>query len=163
MVEISKKYKCEVKTNMNDDLRRFEEVMSRIFGDILTSSRGGIFPFIPMGSNTVSKMNRQPFVDVIETDKEIVATVEMPGLEKGDININITDERLEISTDSKHEEEKRGENYIYKEIRDRSYYRSIELPSSIDTNGAKASYNNGILEVKMPKKEVKKKTSIKIE
>lgn len=67
------------------------------------------------------------------------------------------------STDSKHEEEKRGENYIYKEIRDRSYYRSIELPSSIDTNGAKASYNNGILEVKMPKKEVKKKTSIKIE
>lgn len=148
---------------MTDDFRRFEEVMSRMFEHVLDASRGGSFPLTLPGSGLAVKMNRQPFVDLIETDKEIVATAEMPGLKKEDIKINITDERLEISTESKREEERQGKDYLYKEIRSGSYYRSLRLPSSVDPNGAKASYNNGILEVKMPRIEIKKKTSLKIE
>lgn len=148
---------------MKDDFIRFGEVMNRMFEDMLASSRGGYFPLALPGSELTVKMNRQPFIDVTETDKEIVATAEMPGLKKEDIKINITDDRLEISTESKHEEKKQGKEYFYKEIKSGSYYRSIDLPSSIDPNGAKASYNNGILEIKMPKTEIKKKTSINIE
>jgi HSP20 family protein len=146
-----------------EDIRRFEEVMNRMFEDIFAASRGGYFLSALPGNIVETKLKRQPFIDVVETDKEIVATAEMPGLKKEDIKINITDERLEISTESKHEEEKHGKDYLYKEIRSGSYYRSVALPSSVDPNGAKASYNNGILEIKMPKTEIKKKTSINIE
>ena len=145
-----------------EDIRRLEEVMNRMFEDAFAVSRGGYFlPALP--GNLETKLKRQPFIDVVETDKEIVATAEMPGLKKEDININITDERLEISTESKHEEEKHGKDYLYKERRSGSYYRSVALPSSVDPDNAKASYNNGVLEVKMPKTEIKKKTSLKIE
>lgn len=148
---------------MTDESRRLEEYMNRVFEDMFTASRGGYFlPALP-GSGLETKLKRKPFIDVVETDKEIVATAEMPGLKKEDIKINITDEKLEISTESKHEEEKHGKDYLYKEIRSGSYYRSVALPSSVDPNSAKASYNNGILEVKMPKSEIKKKTSLKIE
>jgi HSP20 family protein len=149
---------------MKDDFRRFGETVNRMFEDMLASSRGEYFPFaLPPGNSLAVQMNRQPFIDVVDTEKEVVATAEMPGLKKEDIKINITDDRLEISTESKREEEKKSKEYFYKEIRSGSYYRSISLPSSVNPNGAKASYNNGILEVKMPKTEVKKKTSVNIE
>lgn len=147
---------------MSEDFRRFGELMNRIFEDMSVMPRG-YFPLALTESGLATKVNRQPFIDLLETDKEVVATAEMPGLKKEDIKINITDEMLEISTESKHEQEKHGKNYLYKEIRSGSYYRSVALPSSVDPNGAKASYNNGILEIKMPKSEIKKKTSLKIE
>src|SRR3972149_3203433 len=127
---------------MKDDFRIFGEIMSRMFEDMLASSREGYFPLALSGNNLAIKTNRQPFINVLETEKEIVATAEMPGLKKEDIKLNITDERLEIATESKHEEEKHGKDYLYKEIRSGSYYRSVGLPSSIDPSGAKASYNN---------------------
>jgi HSP20 family protein len=148
---------------MTDEFERLEDYMNRIFRDMFISPRGRyLLPALPGGS-LETRSKREPFIDVVETDKEIVATAEMPGLKKEDIHINITDERLEISTESKHEEEKHGKDYLYKEIRSGSYYRSVALPSSVDPNNAKASYNNGVLEVKMPKTEIKKKTSLKID
>ena len=77
--------------------------------------------------------------------------------------INLTEDRLEISADTKQEEEKKEKGYVYKERRSGSYYRSISLPSPIDPDDAKASYNNGVLEIKMTKTEIKKKTPLKIE
>lgn len=152
---------------MADDFRRFEEFMNKMieefgFGDFWNTPRRTI-PLLSAGEGLTVGKHRQPFIDIVETDKEIIATAEMPGLNKEDININLTDDRLELSTESKHEEEKKGKDYIYKEIRSGSFYRSISLPSSIDANNAKASYNNGVLEIKMPKIEIKKKTSLKIE
>ncbi len=151
---------------MSDDFRRFEELMNRMFedfGNIWKTQRGRHLPMLlPSETDLVTGLKR-PYVDIIETDKEIVATAEMPGLDKKDININLTNDRLEISADTKHEEEKKEKDYIYKEIRSGNYYRSIPLSSPIDASNAKASYNNGILEIKMPKTEVKKKMSLKIE
>lgn len=148
---------------MPEDFRRLGELMNRIFEDMSTVPRGGYFPLAFAESGLTTKLNRRPFIDLLETDKEVVATAEMPGLKKDDIKINITDDMLEISTEDRHEEEKHGKNYLYKEISSGSYYRSVSLPSSVNPNGAKASYNNGVLEIKMPKTEIKKKTSLKIE
>lgn len=87
----------------------------------------------------------------------------MPGLEKQDIKINVTEDTLEIATETKHEEKKEEKGYIYRERRSGSYYRAISLPSPVDPDTSKASYENGVLEIKMPKTEVKKKTPLKIE
>ena len=144
-----------------DDFSRFEEMMNRMFENFWgrTSSRR----LLPSGSAVVTAGHREPFIDVIENDKEIIATAEMPGLEKQDIEINVTEDMLEISAETKHEEKKEEKGYIYRERRSGSYYRAISLPSPVDPDTSKASYENGVLEIKMPKTEVKKKTPLKIE
>lgn len=146
-----------------DDFRRFEEMMNRMFENFW--GRPSSRRLLPSGegSTVVAAGHREPFIDVIENDKEIIATAEMPGLEKQDIKINVTEDMLEISAETKHEEKKEEKGYIYRERRSGSYYRAISLPSPVDPDTSKASYENGVLEIKMPKTEVKKKTPLKIE
>ncbi len=146
-----------------DDFRRFEEMMNRMFEGFV--GRPGRRLMLPSGERgeVVPAESRQPFIDVIETDKEVIATAEMPGLEKQDIKINLTEDRLEISAETKHEEKKEEKGYLYRERRSGSYYRAISLPSPVDTDNSKASYKNGVLEIKMPKTEIKKKKPLKIE
>ena len=151
-----------------DDFRKFEEMMNRMFEDfwgrpmrrrLMQSGR-----LLPPGEEKGELVEqRQPFIDVIETDKEVIATAEMPGLEKEDIKLDISEDRLEISAKTKHEEKKEEKGYVYRERSSGSYYRAISLPSSIDPDNSKATYNNGVLEVKMPKTEIKKKKPIKVE
>ncbi len=145
-----------------DEFRRFEEIMNRMFEEfsgrprrrlLASGERGEIAPAV----------YREPFTDVIETEKEIIATAELPGLEKQDININVTEDRLEISAETKHEEKKEEKGYVYRERSSGSYYRTISLPSPVDPDSSKASYKNGVLEIKMPKTEIKKKKPLKID
>jgi len=146
-----------------DDFRRFEEMMNRMFESfwgrptsrrlLSSGERGAVVP----------SEYREPFIDVMEKDKEIIATAEMPGLEKKDIKINVTEDMLEISAETKQEEKKEEKGYIYRERRSGSYYRAISLPSPVDPDNSKATYENGVLEIKMPKTEVKKKTPLMIE
>ena len=146
-----------------DDFRRFEEMMNRIFEDF--RGRPSRRLMLPSGESgeILPAESRQPFIDVIETEKEVIATAEMPGLEKQDIKINLTEDRLEISAETKHEEKKEEKGYLYRERRSGSYYRAISLPSPVDPDNSKASYKNGVLEIKMPKTEIKKKKPLKIE
>ncbi len=146
-----------------DDLRRFEEMMNRMFEEVW--GRPGRRLMLPSGERgeMVSAEARKPFIDVIETDKEVIATAEMPGLEKQDIKINLTEDRLEISAETKHEEKKEEKGYVYRERRSGSYYRAISLPSPVDPDNSKASYKNGVLEIKMLKTEIKKKKPLKVE
>ena len=146
-----------------DDFRRFEEMMNRMFNEFW--GRPGRRLMLPSGERgeVVPVESRQPFIDVMETDKEVIATAEMPGLEKQDIKINLTEDRLEISAETKHEEKKEEKGYLYRERRTGSYYRAISLPSPVDPDNSNASYKNGVLEIKMPKTEIKKKKPLKIE
>ena len=154
-------------SDMFDEFRRFQETMNRMFEEQWGVPAPGRL-LLPPGERAIEKYERpfanirKPFVDMVETDKEIIATAEMPGLEKEDIKINLTEDKLEISAETKYEEEKKEKGYVYKERRSGSYYRMISLPSSIDSDNSKASYNNGILQITMPKKEIKKKTPLKI-
>ena len=145
-----------------DDFRRFEEMMNRMFEEFW--GRPAARRLLPSGERgaVVPAEYREPFIDVIETDKEVIATAEMPGLEKQDIKINVSEDRLEISAETKREEKKEEKGYIYRERRSGSYYRAITLPSPVDSDKSKASYKNGVLEIKMPKTEIKKKTPLKI-
>ncbi len=151
--------------NMPEDFRKFEEFVNRMFedlGNMWSMQRGTPVLSLPSEAGLTVR-SKKPYIDIVENDKEIIATAEMPGLDKKDININLTDDKLEISAETKHEEEKKEKDYVYRERRSGNYYRSISLPSIIDPGNAKASYNNGILEIKMPKVEIKKKTSLNVE
>ena len=113
---------------------------------------------------------REPLVDVFETEDEVIVTSERPGLDKDDIKLYITGNRLEISAEKTKEvtkpekKEREGEGgYVYRERSISRFYRSITLPSTIDPEKAKSSYKNGILEIRMPKTEITKKTTLRVD
>lgn len=89
----------------------------------------------------------EPLMDVITTDKEIKVVLEMPGITKDKITINIQDNILEV----------KGEDSP------RRYHRTIEIPTDTDIETAKSAYNNGILEVTFKKKEQTKGKTINVE
>jgi HSP20 family protein len=92
-----------------------------------------------------------PDVDVSERGNDIVVAANMPGVDKRDIRVNVTDGNvLEISAEKKAGVEKEEQGYIRHERTSRRYYRSIRLPVSVDKTKARASYNNGVLVVSLP-------------
>ena len=101
--------------------------------------------------------------DLEETDNELIARFELPGVDKKDIQLNITENKIEVKAEKKQEEkiEKKG---IYKEERSYTgFYRSFALPGEVVPEKSKAKYKDGILEVAMPKAEKTKKSKIDIE
>lgn len=79
---------------------------------------------------------REPLVDVVSSGKEVRVIAEMPGVNKEDISVTVNERSMVISVDK----EQRG------------YYKELDLPGVVDPNGAKSTYNNGILEVTVPLK-----------
>ena len=91
---------------------------------------------------------REPLVDVVEEDDEVVVVAELPGVEKEDIDLSCTERELIISVDTEK----------------RKYYKRLDLPVEVDPKSAKANYKNGVLEVRLKKaKPVHKGEKIKIE
>jgi|SRR3972149_7711988 len=148
----------------HNDFGKFEEMMNKMFEEtwgIFTKRR----PLMSISvERAIEKYRGYRTLSLYETDKEIYAKVELPGLNKEDIEINLTEDRLEISVNIHKEERKEKEKeYIYKEIFSENYHQSVSLPGQIEPNNAKASYNNGILEIKMPRKVLIKRSKLKIE
>jgi HSP20 family protein len=87
------------------------------------------------------KEEREPLVDIVETNSEIHVVVELPGVEKGDIKLHGTEDSLTISVDTPQ----------YK------YYKEVTLPVKVKVKEASSSYKNGVLEVVLPKAESENK------
>ena len=83
------------------------------------------------GEKTVFSDGREPLTDVIEGDDDIFVTVEISGVDKEDINLNITESSLDINVNSPN----------------RKYYKSIDLPCTVIPKKSKATYKNGILDI----------------
>ncbi|HHT62903.1 MAG: Hsp20/alpha crystallin family protein [Bacillota bacterium] len=93
-----------------------------------------------------------PNIDVYKTENEIVASCDIPGIErKEDINIEIDNNVLTISGTVKRVNELK-EEHIHRQERFQGHFqRSITLPSPVSTENVKATYKNGVLEIRMPK------------
>ncbi|MGQ9720311.1 MAG: Hsp20/alpha crystallin family protein [Candidatus Jordarchaeum sp.] len=149
-----------------DEFERWMYRMMRRFWD--RYPKPFAIDFSPFGSlrfGPPSPTVRSIYADIQETDNDITIIAEIPGVRKEDININATEDRVEISAEigiEKEETEKEME-YIRKERRYKKFYRSFKLPVEVIPDKAKATYKNGILELRLPKKEGREKRSIKIE
>jgi len=105
---------------------------------------------------------RPPIVDVFEEKDDIVVKAELPGMEKDNIEVNLTDHTLTIKGEKKKEEEIKRENYYRAERSYGSFLRTLELPKDVHADKVKASFKNGILEVRMPKTEEAKAKEVKV-
>jgi HSP20 family protein len=105
-----------------------------------------------------------PSVDVVETKEEYKVKVDLPGLLKEDIDVSLTDNILTIKGERKDlKEEGDDVTYYKKEITYGSFQRQVSLANTVDSENIKASYIDGVLEVKVPKTEKAKSRKISIE
>ncbi|WLR51779.1 Hsp20/alpha crystallin family protein [Bacillus tianshenii] len=103
-------------------------------------------------------------VDVHETEKEVIAKCDIPGLEKKeDVHINVDNHTLSISGSVNRTTETNENNMYRKERYAGSFQRSLSLPSPVSQDGVKATYKNGVLEVRMPKLTPDTKKKIDVE
>jgi len=94
-----------------------------------------------------------PAVNIKEDDMGFILELAIPGKEKKDFNVEVDNDVLTISMESKTEEEKTEENYTRKEFSYSSFKRSFTMPETVNSEKIKASYKDGILSLELPKKE----------
>jgi HSP20 family protein len=106
--------------------------------------------------------SRMPAVDVYEEKDDIVIKAEVPGLSKEDISVQVTDATLTIKGEKKREEATDEDDYYCRERSFGSFTRAVDLPCEVKADQVKASFKNGVLEVRMPKTEEAKKRAITV-
>ncbi len=140
----------------------WEREMDRMFDDFRHLFRWprlwgtGRWPGVELGL-------RVPVMDVFEKEDEVVVKAEIPGMSKDDIEVNLTDSTLTLKGEKKREEEVKDEDYYRCERSYGSFSRTIELPAAVKTEQAKATFKDGVLEVRLPKTDEAKRRLIKVQ
>jgi HSP20 family protein len=111
------------------------------------------FPKFPSLTRTSRNM---PAVDIQETEKEIMVKADLPGLKKEDITISFEDNILSIKGEKKEEKTEEGKTYLRSERFCGSFIRDFPINAEIDVEKVNAKYNDGVLELALPKKETEK-------
>lgn len=106
---------------------------------------------------------KAPSVDVIDRDSEIVVKAELPGVDKKDLDISVTNNTVTIKGSTSHEEKEEKGDYYRCEMSRGEYSRTVALPANVDEGKAKAKFKDGILELTIPKKEKAKRRKIKVD
>jgi HSP20 family protein len=104
-----------------------------------------------------------PTTDVTETEKAIIVSAELPGMKQEDVSIELENGILNISGERKLDEEKKGRNFHRIERSYGKFMRAISLPPNVDTEKISASFDNGLLEVEIPKNEEARPKKIALE
>ncbi len=148
-----------------DEVRRLQREMDRLWGDMWGGGEEHFLSLPAPGKRGeyLPDVFREPISDLKETDKEVVASIEMPGVSKKDIQLNVTEDGLEVKVEQKHEMKEEKKGYIRMESGYRSYYRRLPFPAKVVAEKAEAKYENGVLEVIVPKQQIESKKKKMIE
>ncbi len=106
---------------------------------------------------------RLPNVDVIDRDEEVVVRAELPGVDKKDLDVSLSENTVTIKGSTQREEKEEQGDYYRREISQASFARTVTLPAEVDGERAKATFKDGVLELVLPKREKAKRQSIKVE
>jgi len=101
-------------------------------------------------------------LDVSETEDEFVVKASVPGVKPEDVQITVKGDMLLIRGESRSEEQKQGEHWHLRERRSGSFQRSLSLGTAVDADKAEASYEHGVLTLRLPKAEESRPRQIKI-
>ncbi len=104
-----------------------------------------------------------PSLEVKEDENQFLMHLDIPGMERKDLDISVSGNTLTVKGERKEEESKKGKGYFYSERRYGSFQRSVELPVEVDADKVVANYKDGVLELTLPKSEKAKPKQIKID
>ncbi|MBO6794784.1 MAG: Hsp20/alpha crystallin family protein [Balneolaceae bacterium] len=135
---------------------------SRPDSDILSRSFDDLFNEFFSNAPSYKKDGFMPSVDISETENQFELSVELPGMKKEEIKVDLENGRLTISGERKFENKDNGKNYHRVESRFGTFTRTFHLPDSIDEDSIAAKYADGILNITIDKSEDKVKKQIEI-
>jgi len=116
------------------------------------------------GDAALSPLRGQvPAVDVIDRESDVLVRAEVPGVVKEDLDVSVTENSVSIRGHSKREEEEQKGDYFRRETSYGEFSRTVPLPANVDTEGAKAKFKDGVLEITLPKQESTKRKSVEVE
>lgn len=149
-------------------LSPFDE-MDRMFDRMLEGvfPRGWLHPlrmdWPAWGERSIPLRTRIPKVDVIDRDDEVVLRAEIPGIDKDDLEVTLTENTVTIKGEAKREQKEEKGDYYCCEISRGAFTRTMGLPHYINKDAAKARFADGVLELTLPKIEPAKRHKIKID
>ncbi len=128
------------------------EDMDRWFSDLRTEFDRKFWGTLsPFDENALAV--RQPLVDLADTGREYVLRADLPGVSKEDLDLRVAPDGIELSAETRSEKEENGKDYAYRERAYRSFRRALAFPEEVLADEAKATLKDGVLEVRLPKKE----------
>jgi HSP20 family protein len=136
------------------DLMTIQERMNRLFQETLSRQRG---------QEEIDSGQWGPAVDIFETDDRIVLRADLPGVAQSAIEVRIDDNMLVLRGERRQPDEVKPEAYHRAERPYGSFVRSFSLPQNVDQGAIRASHNNGVLELVLPKRQDAKAHSIRVE
>jgi HSP20 family protein len=136
------------------ELNTIQSEMNRLFNSFFESTSPGNGP--------TSVRRWIPAMDLVESDEDFVLHADLPGLGEDDVKIELEDNVLTVSGERKLEHEDRKEGYYRVERASGAFRRSLTLPEGIDPERIAASFENGVLEVRIPKPEQRKPRKVTI-
>jgi HSP20 family protein len=135
------------------ELQSIQQEMNRLFGSVFdtpaTPGNGGLRRWIPA-------------MDLVEEGEQYVLRADLPGLGENDVNVELEDNVLTVSGERKSEHEEHKGGYHRVERASGSFSRTLTLPEGVDADSVKASFHNGVLEVRIPKPEQRKPRRVAI-
>ena len=133
------------------------------------------FEVVPSGLNLLDQMLERfasqpagtrpwgPAVDIVENDKELVLSADLPGVKLEDVDVKIEDGTLTLAGSRKFENEDNKNGYHRIERSYGEFHRAFALPDSVDATQVAAAFDNGVLKVTLPKKEIAQPRTVKVE
>ena len=157
------------RTNLTETVPRREidvvDEMDRMFDALF--HRGWLRPFRevwPRWAGFGETLGLEtPRVDVIDRDDEVLVRAEVPGVDKGDLKVDLTGEYLRIQGERRREEEKEEGEFVRSEIAHGAFSRTVRLSEDLDFEKAKANFKDGILEIRLPKTHKTERHQVKVD
>ncbi len=134
------------------EMMTLREAMDQLFNDAFTRPRG----------TSTSGVSIVPAFDLYETEDEVVVKANLPGMKAEDVQISVTNGILTLRGEVKQETEKKEATWHLFERRSGAFERSVSLPTDVQTDKAKADFEDGVLTISLPKAETVKPRTISI-
>jgi HSP20 family protein len=133
-------------------LSALQEQVTRLFDDSFSRSR----------SSRAELASWAPAVDIYETENELVVKADLPDMQEKNIDVRVENNTLTIRGERKFSSEVHEDNYLRVERTYGAFTRSFSLPNTVNSEAIHAEYHNGVLSVRMPKREESKPKQVKI-
>ena len=149
-----------VRWDSSRELSSLQAEMNRLFQsffDTPSSGSGG-------GGNGGTGLRRwHPAMDLVESDDHFLLRADLPGVSENDVKVELEDNVLTISGERRHEEETKGGGFLRIERATGVFSRSLTLPEGVDPSAISATFDKGVLEVRVPKPEERQPRRIEIQ
>jgi len=165
LIPRNKRHSISKRDEFSHPLLSFQQELNKMFEEFFNSEDSfGDLSMFPMGVGEKSWDPLTPRVDLSETEKDVIVSMELPGICEEDIDVSIKDNALTVSGEKKQERdsEEKDKGWYRLERHFGSFSRTVPLPTRVKDSEAEATFKNGVLTISIPKEDSETSTAHRI-